>query len=422
MADLFDRSLAEDMAANAPLADRMRPSRLKEFVGQTSIIGPKTILRQAIDTDQLFSMIFWGPPGSGKTTLAKIIAAQTTSAFMPLSGVLSSKADLLAAVQAAQERRKFKKTRTILFVDEIHRWNKAQQDALLPFVENGTVTLVGATTENPSFEVISPLLSRCTVFVLERLQPDDLKKIVEQALAEPRGYGGQKIVLEPQAIELLTNAANGDARAVLNVLELAVKATPAVKGEKSISVEAITEAFQRPNLMYDKKGEEHYNSISAFIKSMRGSQPDATLYWLGRMVEAGEDPLFIARRMVVFASEDVSLADVHALPLAVACLQACDMIGLPECAITLSHVATYLATCPKSNATYLAYAAAVTDVKKTLNQPVPMNLRNAPTQFMKELGYHQGYKYSHDYEGSEGAQDYLPASLADHKYYHPKKQ
>lgn len=422
MPDLFDQALADDVAKNAPLADRMRPRTLDQFVGQTKIVGPKTILRQAIANDEIFSMIFWGPPGSGKTTLGKIIAEQTKSSFVALSGVLSKKEDLMAAVKEAGERRKFKHQRTILFVDEIHRWNKAQQDALLPFVENGTLTLIGATTENPSFEVISPLLSRSTVFVLDRLLPEDLEKIVTQALSDQHGYGGQKIMLEPQAMELLTSAANGDARTVLNVLELAVKATKFVKQEKRITVTAITESFQRPNLLYDKKGEEHYNIISAFIKSMRGSNPDATLYWLGRMVEAGEDPLFIARRMVIFASEDVSLADVHALPLAVACMQACDMIGLPECSINLSHVASYLATCPKSNETYVAYGKVIEDVKKTLNQPVPMNLRNAPTKLMKELGYHQGYKYSHDYEGDAAKQDYLPPMLANKKYYQPKQR
>lgn len=420
MADLFDAAVAEDKAKNAPLADRMRPGRLQDFIGQEQVVGPGTILRQAIDNDELFSLIFWGPPGSGKTTLARIIAALTKSRFVPLSGVLSNKEDLLRAVREAEDARKFHQRRTILFVDEIHRWNKAQQDALLPYVEDGTVVLIGATTENPSFEVISPLQSRCQVLVLERLKPEHLERIVEQALEDAeRGYGRAKVRVAPPAMELLTTAANGDARTVLNSLELAVKATPPVKGQRTIVLKTAAAAFQNPQLLYDKKGEEHYNIISAFIKSMRGSHPDATLYWLGRMVEAGEDPLFIARRMVVFASEDVSLADVHALPLAVACMQACDLIGSPECAINLSHVAVYLATCPKSNETYVAYNAAVADVRTSLNESVPLNLRNAPTKLMKELGYHQGYKYSHNYKPGAGDQDYLPLSLKDRRYYQP---
>lgn len=422
MADLFDQGLESDIAGSAPLADRLRPESLDDYVGQERVVGPGTILRRAIENDELFSMILWGAPGSGKTTLARIIAGQTKSVFVPLSGVLSSKDDVLTAVAAAQERRKFKKLRTVLFVDEIHRWNKAQQDALLPYVENGVVTLIGATTENPSFEVIAPLLSRCQVIVLERLEPEVLKTIVNRALTDTtRGYGKEKVVLEPKAIELLTSAANGDARTALNILELCYKATSVQNGERTITLQTVAEAYQKPNLRYDKTGEEHYNIISAFIKSMRGSQPDATLYWLGRMMEAGEDPLFIARRMVIFASEDVSMADTQALPLAVAGMQACDMIGYPECKITLSHVAVYLATCPKSNETYVALGKAMEDVKKSLNQAVPLNLRNAPTKLMKELGYHRGYKYSHDHQGSEGDQQYLPDTLKDAVYYQPKR-
>ena len=420
MADLFDAQLEADVATSAPLADRLRPRNLDEFYGQTQVIGPGTILRRAIEQDEIFSIIFWGPPGTGKTTLARIIAQQTKSVFVGLSGVMSNKEDLTTAVTAAQERRKFHQQRTILFVDEIHRWNKAQQDALLPYVENGTVTLIGATTENPSFEIISPLLSRCKVFVLERLQPEHLDRIILAALSDSeRGYGGQSVELESAARELLTTAANGDARTALNTLEVAIKATASVEGKKLITGATIAEAFQKPHLLYDKKGEEHYNIISAYIKSMRGSQPDAALYWLGRMLEAGEDPLFIARRMVIFASEDVSMADAQALPLAVACIQACDLVGLPECSINLSHVTVYLATCPKSNETYVAYGNVLEDVQSTLNEPVPLNLRNAPTKLMKDLGYHQGYKYSHNYEGEAGDQEYLPKKLADKKYYQP---
>ncbi len=422
MSDLFDQVLEGELAQSAPLADRLRPQNLDDYVGQETVVGPKTILRRAVENDELFSMILWGPPGSGKTTLARIIAHHTKATFVGLSGVLSSKDDLLQAVAAAQERRKFKKLRTVLFVDEIHRWNKAQQDALLPYVENGVVTLIGATTENPSFEVISPLLSRCQVVVLERLQPEVLATIVTRALNDKdRGYGKENVELEPQAMELLTTAANGDARTALNALELAYKATSPEKGKWIITLQTVADAYQKPSLRYDKKGEEHYNIISAFIKSMRGSQPDAALYWLGRMVEAGEDPLFIARRMVIFASEDVSMADVHALPLAIACMQACDLVGYPECAINLSHVVIYLSTCPKSNETYVAYGNAMSDVKEHLNVQVPLNLRNAPTKLMKQLGYHQGYKYSHDYTGDEADQQYLPDVLKNKVYYTPKR-
>lgn len=422
MADLFDQALEGDLAQRAPLADRLRPRALSDYVGQSAVVGPTSIVRRAVDNDELFSMILWGPPGSGKTTLARIIAGQTKAAFVALSGVMSSKDDLLTAVATAEELRKFKHQRTILFVDEIHRWNKAQQDALLPYVERGIVTLIGATTENPSFEIISPLLSRCQVVVLERLSPTELETIVERALDdEERGYGREQVTLQPAAMALLTNAANGDARTALNILELAYKATTPKRGRRTITKQIIIDAYQRPTLRYDRQGEEHYNVISAFIKSMRGSQPDAALYWLARLVEAGEDPLFIARRMVIFASEDVSMADAQALPLAVACMHACDLIGYPECAINLAHVTVYLATCPKSNETYVALGAAQSAVKETLNEPVPLNLRNAPTKLMKDLGYHRGYKYSHDHPGPDGDQPYLPDSLRDAVYYHPKR-
>jgi len=421
MADLFDQALNADLGRSAPLADRLRPRTLDEFVGQETVVGQGKILRQAIDNDELFSMIFWGPPGSGKTTLARIIADQTKSTFVALSGVLSSKEDLLNAVRDAENRRKLHGQRTVLFVDEIHRWNKAQQDALLPYVENGVLTLIGATTENPSFEVISPLLSRTKVMVLERLKPENIRRIVEQALADERGYGGRPVVIEDKAMELLSAAANGDARNALNTLELAVKATKLANRKLTVTLPTVAEAFQKPHLLYDKNGEEHYNIISAYIKSMRGSDPDAALYWLGRMMEAGEDPLFVARRMVIFASEDVGVADIHALPLAIACMQACDLVGLPECTINLSHVTVYLATCPKSNETYTAYNEALADVKGSLNEPVPLNLRNAPTKLMKELGYHQGYKYSHNFSPAAGQQQYRPKKLTDKKYYHPRK-
>lgn len=426
MSDLFDVKLDADLRRNAPLADRMRPKNFDEFIGQTDIVGPATLLRRAVENDELFSMILWGPPGSGKTTLASIVAAKTHSTFEQLSGVESGKDDLRRVVKAAQERRKLHGHRTILFIDEIHRWNKAQQDALLPYVEQGIVTLIGATTENPSFEVISPLLSRSRVIVLKRLEPEEVAKIVQQAATDTdRGLGNMKIKIDPKAMRLLSTVANGDARTALNALEIGVKATkPDAKGFRTLTLETAAEALQHRSLLYDKKGEEHYNVISAFIKSLRGSQPDAVLYYLGRMLEAGEDPLFIARRMVVLASEDIGMADAQALPLAVACMQAVDMIGMPECRITLSHVAVYLATAPKSNATYIGYEAAAADVKETLNEPVPLNLRNAPTDLMKELGYSAGYKYSHDYKpGSKASeQQYLPDKLAGRKYYDPPKR
>lgn len=423
MPDLFDARFEQDLLRNAPLADRMRPRTFDEFVGQEDSVGVGTILRRAVENDELFSMILWGPPGSGKTTLASIVAAMTKSSFVQISGVDSGKEDLRRVVKAAQEARKLHGKRTILFIDEIHRWNKAQQDGLLPYVEQGIVTLIGATTENPSFEVISPLLSRSRVIVLKRLEPEHLVKIVEQAMGDDvRGLKMLNVKLDPKALRLLTTASNGDARTALNALEISAKATkPDADGIRHIMLKTAAEALQHRALLYDKKGEEHYNVISAFIKSMRGSNPDAALYYLGRMLEAGEDPLFIARRMVIFASEDIGIADPQALPLAVACMHSVDLIGMPECRITLSHVCVYLAIAEKSNATYVAYHKAIEDVKETLNEPVPLNLRNAPTDLMKELGYHKGYKYSHEYRrgSKEAQQQYLPDVLEEKKYYDP---
>ncbi len=421
--DLFDQRISHDVARFVPLADRLRPMQLEDYVGQEDIVGEGKLLRKAIENDELFSIIFWGPPGSGKTTLARIIANLTKSHFEQMSAVTSGIADLRRTVEQASERRKFHGERTILFVDEIHRWNKAQQDAFLPAVENGTVVLIGATTENPSFEIISPLLSRSRVFVLKRLGVPELSKIVKRALTDKAvGLGKEKVRIAAKAMDLLMSGSNGDARTLLNALEISVKAAVKDKdGTKHISLGEMEDALQHKALQYDKHGEEHYNVISAFIKSLRGSNPDAALYWLNRMVEAGEDPEFIARRMVVFASEDIGLADPQALQLAVAVFNAVKLIGYPECQITLGHGVVYLALAPKNNTAYAGLLAAKADVQETMNEPVPLHLRNAVTDLMKDLGYHKGYKYSHDFTPEEGKQEYLPAKLKGHTYFTPKK-
>jgi len=337
--DLFDDKLQQDLKRSAPLADRIRPEKLEDFVGQEDIVGEGKLLRRAIENDELFSIIFWGPPGSGKTTLARIVAKLTKSHFENISAVTAGINDLRIIVKESLERRKFDNKRTVLFIDEIHRWNKAQQDAFLPHVENGTIVLIGATTENPSFEVIAPLLSRSRVYVMKRHTVKEISRIIKRALLDKeKGLGKQKIKIAPKALDLLIQAANGDARTALNALEVAVKVTkPDKAGIKHIDLKTTEDALQHRALQYDKKGEEHYNVISAFIKSMRGSNPDGALYWLNRMVEAGDDPLFIARRMVIFASEDIGMADPQALILAVACMKACDMVGFPECQINLAH-------------------------------------------------------------------------------------
>lgn len=423
MSDLFDQKLEKDLKREAPLADRMRPEKLEDFVGQEEIIGEGKLLRKSIENDELFSIIFWGPPGSGKTTLARIVAKMTKSYFVAISAVAAGLADLRKIVKEAQERRKFHNERTILFVDEIHRWNKAQQDAFLPCVENGTIVLIGATTENPSFEVIAPLLSRSRVFVLERLKEAHLKKILKTSLLDKkRGLGHFKVKLAPKALDLIVGASNGDARTALNAIEIAVKVTkPDQQGIRHIDLNTAEQALQHKALLYDKKGEEHYNVISAFIKSMRGSDPDAALYWLARMIEAGEDPLFIARRMVIFASEDVGMADPQALQLAIATMQACDMVGLPECKINLAHCATYLATAPKDNSSYTGLLSAEEDVKKTLNEPVPLHLRNPVTDLMKDLKYGEGYQYAHNMPDKKPTHDHLPKRLKGRKYYITKE-
>jgi putative ATPase len=403
----------------------MRPRSLDEFVGQDHLIGQGHALRRAIETDTVPSMILWGPPGTGKTTLAEIIAMSTGANFVALSAVSAGVADLRKVAASAQELQKAGR-RTVLFVDEIHRFNKAQQDAVLPYVEDGTITLIGATTENPSFEVISALLSRSRVFVLYSLSDEDIATLVDRALSDTeRGLGKQNVVLEPAARDALVNLANGDARAALNTLEFA--ATIATDG--TIAPATIAEALQRRATGYDKAGESHYDTISAFIKTIRGSDPDGALYWLARMIDGGEDPLFIVRRLVILASEDVGLADSRALSVAVAAQQAVHFVGMPEGFYPLAHATLYLALAPKSNSVGRAYGAAAEDVQKTRNEPVPLHLRNAPTPLMEELGYGKGYRYAHDDyavvgEGgdlppAERLQSYLPESLGHRAYYEP---
>ncbi len=416
--DLFDAKLRDDLALSAPLADRLRPASWDEFEGQEEIVGKGTPLRQLIDQDQVPSLIFWGPPGSGKTTLARLIARLTKSRFVQLSAVSAGLAELRQVVSEALEARKLNGHRTILFIDEIHRWSKAQQDALLPSVENGSLTLIGATTENPSFEVVSALLSRCRVVVLKPLSPEQVTSILKRALQDAdRGLGKVAVKGADRAIQHLSVMANGDARVALNTLELAVTAA-ARKGVAELTDETLKQSLQRTHLRYDKGGEEHYNIISALHKSMRGSDADAALYWLGRMLEAGEDPLYVARRLIRFASEDIGLKDPQALAQAVAAYQAAHDIGMPECNVVLAQCVAYLARAPKSNALYVAYQQVQEDVQKTINEGVPLHLRNAPTKLMKGLGYGKGYKYNPAYDEPVD-QDYLPESIKGRKYLEP---
>lgn len=417
MADLFDQNLENRLLRQAPLADRLRPKALTDFVGQEEVIGEGKLLRELITKDEVPSIILWGPPGSGKTTLARIIAEMTKSEFVSFSAVTSGVVELRQVIKEAYDRRKYHSQKTILFIDEIHRWNKAQQDALLPHVESGVVTLIGATTENPSFEVNSALLSRCRVFVFNQLDEQHLLLILKRALSDKEnGLGGELIKVDEETLKFLAVAADGDARNALNALEFAAKAIPPDMGGRKVLVkEILKEALQKSYLLYDKKGDEHYNIISALHKSLRGSDADAALYWLGRMLEGGEDPLYVARRLIRFASEDIGLADPQALTLAVAGYQAAHFIGLPECNVVLAEVAAYLARAPKSNELYSAYLEVQQDIKATVNEPVPLHLRNAPTKLMKDLKYGKDYKYSPDYDYKE-EQEYLPPSLKEKKY------
>lgn len=405
-----------------PLAARLRPTCLDEYVGQTHLVGQGKVLRRLIENDQITSMIFWGPPGVGKTTLARVIANSTNSSFIDFSAVTSGIKEIRQVMQKADINASYGE-RTIVFVDEIHRFNKAQQDAFLPFVEKGSIILIGATTENPSFEINNALLSRCKVFVLQELKTEELVSLLKRALQDPRGFGNQTVKIDENMLEMLANFANGDARMALSTLEMVVLNSDVnEKGHTIVTRENFEQCTSKKSLLYDKKGEEHYNLISALHKSMRNSDADAAVYWLARMLEAGENPLYVARRIVRFASEDVGLADPRAMEIAVAAYQASHFIGMPECSVHLTQAAIYMALAPKSNAMEVAYLSAKVDALEHLAEPVPMNIRNAPTKLMKDLGYNKGYKYAHDYEGHITSMQCLPDSLLDREYYKPSEQ
>lgn len=417
----MDEATFFDRMDSQPLAARLRPETLDEIVGQKHLLGEGKVLRRLIESDQLSSMIFWGPPGVGKTTLARVIARRTRASFIDFSAVTSGIREIRAVMQEAEKNRRFGE-RTIVFVDEIHRFNKAQQDAFLPFVEKGSIILIGATTENPSFEVNNALLSRCKVFVLQPLSEDDLTALLSRALIDPRGLGEQRVHIAPELLRSIAAFAGGDARTALSTLEMV-----ALNGESdgdgvTVTTETLAQCTSRRSLLYDRQGEEHYNLISALHKSMRNSDPDAAVYWLARMLEAGEDPLYVARRVIRFASEDVGLADPRALEIAVAAFQACHDLGMPECSVHLTQAVVYLSLAPKSNALYMAYEAAKKDALTHLAEPVPLALRNAPTRLMAQLGYGKGYQYAHDAADKLTDLQCLPDGLTDRRYYQPTEQ
>ena len=406
---------------NAPLADRMRPESFDEYVGQQHLIGENKVLRKMIERDEVQSMIFWGPPGVGKTTLAQIIAKTTKSLYITFSAVNSGIKEIKEIMNKAEDNRQ-RGQKTIIFVDEIHRFNKAQQDAFLPYVERGSITLIGATTENPSFEINSALLSRCKVFVLKGLETSDLVTLLKNAIKSPKGLGDWNITIDDNLIELIARYANGDARTALNTLEMAVLNGDGEGLNSIVTKDTIEQVLSHKSLLYDKNGEEHYNLISALHKSMRNSDADAAVYWLARMLEAGEDPLYVARRIVRFASEDVGMADSRALEIAVAAYQACTFLGMPECNVHLTHAVVFCSLAPKSNALEVAYNTAKEDAIKMIDEPVPLHIRNAETSLMKDLGYGKGYIYAHDTKEKVSAMQCLPDSLKDKHYYNPTEQ